>query len=380
MGLADMGNPSSYLNSYQTTYHYTSTRDLANTDYNNTHFLPYQPIGARMYTSKAHRRGNLVKKVCDGSSNAYVATEYDYNIYEKDDNPILTTDAFTVCNFTDVPDYTMYGGNDYSIGTYTLIPYNKTPKYVSHIQQDGANITQTYEYFYDEYTDALDWNLPKSMSVSDSEYSDSKTYYTYQQGPQYYLPQPETEVTVRNEAVVAATRTEYDSNTRLPLRKYRLSRKATAKQLVSGNQATTAVQKQAINDLTYEYRYNSAGNLIQISYRGRPLASYLWGYNGLYPVIEVTGVAFEALGVGADNYVSSASITSLTKQLRTKFPKSNVTAIRYHWLFGIAELDGPRGDTSSYSYDSRGRLIEVRDFNKYLINKYYYQYDNPGWK
>lgn len=388
MGREDRMEPDSYLNYCFETNCYSSSRDERYADYNKTDFLSFQPIGSRMYTSKAHWRGNLLKKIQNRFSMPGTVSEYSYNIYEKEDTPILTTEAFPVCDFKMAVGENSYGGYDYGIGTYKLMPYNKTLSSETVTQSDGLDTYRTFQYFYDGYTDALDWNLTKSITICDSEYGTTKIHYTYADGDGYALPNPETEITVRDNRVVSATRTEYDAANRLPLRKYTLSTAVTPSVIVTDGKMTTSAQINAINQLLFEYKYNSRGNLIQISYKGVPLASYIWGYNGMYPVIEATDTDYETLlsaatqagisqgQIEGQSMITDAAIRTLAQQLRLNLPKSNITAISYHWLFGVAKITSPRGDTASFTYDPRGRLIEIRDFNNYLISKYEYHYEN----
>ncbi len=388
MGREDRMEPDSYLNYYSNLSFYSSSRDRYSTDYNFSDFKEYQPIGSRMYTSRAHLRGNLQTKIINRYTTPLITTNYSYNIYENTDTPVLTTEAFTVCDFKSVSGENTYGTYDYGIGKYTLIPYNKTLGYEGVTQADGLDSYKKYDYFYDDFTDALDWNLLKTLTVSDSEYGTSATHYTYVHGVQNYLPYPETEVVLRDGGVVSASRTEYDAITRLPIRRYELSTQISASSLLSANQATTEVQKQSINKLTYEYRYNNHGNLIQISYRGVPLASYIWGYNGQYPIIEASNVDYETLTGAAlqsgvtqtqldgRSITTDTAVSALATQIQNKLPASNITAISYYWLMGVAKITTPRKDSTSFSYDPRGRLIEIRDFNNYLINKYEYHYES----
>ena len=391
MGREDRLYPDSYLHYFSEANIYSSSRNLSSCDFNNSEFLSFQPIGARMYTSRAHRRGNLEKNIRYNQSMPAHITEYSYNIYEDDSPEVLTSDAFPVCDFTMVPGDNTYGTYDYSIGKYSLIPYNKTLSYEEISQDDGFESFKKYDYFYTGFTDRLDYNLVKSVTGPDSEYNETKTYYTYAKGTGHYLPYPETEVTVVGSEVVSAVRTEYDRSTRLPVRKFTLSEKTDANTIISGNQQTTSNQVNLINTLTYEYRYNSRGNLIQISYKGTPLASYIWGYNGLYPILEATDTDYETLvnaalasGLTSDEINGSTTsaeskITSLSDALRQNLPESDISAISYHWLLGVAKIISPQGISSGFSYDSRGRLVEVRDFNNYLINKYEYHYENSTY-
>ena len=78
-------------------------------------------------------------------------TEVSYNIYENDDAPLLTTDAFIVADFTRVPGINTYRGYDYGIGKYRILPYNKTIKSQKTTEDDGLEQTEEYTYFYDDY-------------------------------------------------------------------------------------------------------------------------------------------------------------------------------------------------------------------------------------
>lgn len=374
---------------YYEAYSYTSARTLNYCDYNNSQFLTFQPIGSRMYTSRSHYRGNLMRKVQTdnaGTNNGLVTT-YDYNIYESGNIPTLTTNAFTVCDFTRAAgDNHGYGGYDYGIGVYSLIPYNKTISFEKTTESDGLTSYKKYDYFYDSYTDRLDYNLIKSVSSESSEGDTVTTYYTYPRGSGSYLPMAETEVTVCGDAVMSAKRTEYDSLTRLPLKVYELNGAADATSIVPVTQATTLYQKEMISRLTYEYVYNSLGNIVEIKYRGVPLVSYIWGYNGMYPIIEAKNISHETLEAKAlsagltkanldgQKTVSQQEINRIAGRLRTLLPDSDISSIYYHWLLGVVETVDARGISTTFDYDRRGRLTEVRDFNDFLINKYEYHY------
>ena len=141
-----------------------------------------------------------------------------------------------------------------------------------------------------------------------------------------------------------------------------------------------------ISRLTYEYVYNSSGNIVEIKYRGVPLVSYIWGYNGMYPIIEAKNIGHEILEAKAlsagltkanldgQKTVSQQEINRIAGRLRTLLPDSDISSIYYHWLLGVVETVDARGISTTFDYDRRGRLTEVRDFNDFLINKYEYHY------
>lgn len=248
--------------------------------------------------------------------------------------------------------------------------------------------TPTFARFVFAIIDALDYNLIKSKKTETSEYGELSTYYTYLHGDGHYLPYAETEVILCGNTIVSAKRTEYDKNTRQPLRTYEISNTADTTGLVSKNQATTERQIAVINEKAFEYIYNDNGNIIEIRYKDRPLASYLWGYYGLYPIVEAIGIGHERLqseaitaGLTNDEICNStvrtqSDIIELSGKLRSQMPGVSISSLAYHWLLGIIEMSDSRGISTHYSYDRAGRLSEIRDFNKYLIQKFEYHYAN----
>ncbi len=379
----NINNTDSYLYSKRETFAYSSARMHNYVDYNHSNFLSYQPIGSRMYTSLAHRRGNLLKHSVSLEAKS---TDYAYNIYEIEDAPIYTTDAFVVCDFTRAPGVQPYGGYDYGIGTYSLIPYNKTIKSVHSTEQNGIDSFKKFEYFYDSYTNSLDYGLVKSTNETDAGGLDITTYYTYPTAGALRLPYPETEVTACSGTVMKAERTEYDQNTGLPLRKFNLDKTCNLSDLISADGITTSTQRENINNLTFSYRYNDKGNLIEIKYKDVVIASYIWGYNGLYPVIEVAGVDYDTLvgaatqcGLSTDQIngrkvSDDALISSVASKLRSRFADKTVSAVSYDWFYGRLHFTDGRGVDARNTFDGQGRLTSIRDFNNYLISKYDYHY------
>lgn len=385
--------PDEYLNSLEQTYYFTSSRESGNRDYKSTQFMGCQPIGARMYTSKSHRRGLLTRQTGYISENVPV-TEYEYNIYENDNESTLTTDAFVICDFSHIPDANGgYGGCDYGIGKYQIIPYNKTVKREFYHEdfedafKDGYSTTKEYDYFYDSYTDNLDYANVKSMTTTDSEGRRIATHYTYLFSGNQYTPLVETAITECDGSIVSAGRNVYDANTRLLKATYTLGVSGcSASELISSGKATTTVQKNHINKQLYEYTYDSLGHIIQIDYAGTPLVAYIWGYNNTYPIIEGKGITHAQICAAAtasgitSNDITSGSIDSKTKiaemaqSIRSEYPDKEVLTLCYRPLIGIMDAVNAAGVSTIFNYDNTGRLSEIRDFNQFLIEKYNYKY------
>lgn len=383
MGNEDPMEPHSYLNTMAETFTYSSARSMANCDYNYSKFLAFQPIGSQMYTSRAHRRGILEKHNVISASLPVRSTEYSYNIYESNDCLQLTTDAFVICDFLRVPSIQAY---DYGIGTYSLIPYNKTINCIRTIDENGIDSYKTFEYFYDSYTDKMDYGLIKSTKETDKSGLETQIYYTYAGSSKCKLPYPETEITTYNGRIISAERTEYDPTTWLPIRKYQLSSYSDIANLITDDGITTKALKDIINTPTFSYKYNSYGNLVEISYKDVVLVSYLWGYNGLYPIIEGIGIDYESL-VGAASKTGltidqincreisdDAKISSVAKSLRNEFKDKTISAISFDWFYGVLRFTDGRGIDTNYTYDGQGRLTSIKDFNDYIISKFRYHY------
>ena len=141
--------------------------------------------------------------------------------------------------------------------------------------------------------------------------------------------------------------------------------------------------KNAINIPSYSYRYNDDGNIIEISYNGIVLASYIWGYQGSHPIAEIKNVSYNDVcnalpsSLHPDVLSNSNNITEANlNSIRSYFPGKDIITMNYHWLIGVATTIDSRGIPTRYNYDSFGRLDGVKDYNNYFIKKYSYNFIN----
>lgn len=376
--LPDRDDISSELSSRVIRYNYSSIATPEYRDYNISQFLNCQPTGQQIWTSRAHHRGNLTGKyysIAGGGVN-YESTEYEYNIYEPEEYSMFTTDLFRTAD--------IQGQYDYCIGKYYLIPYNKTIK-EEKINKYDYTQTIKYSYFYDSYTSNIDYGLVKSQQTTESNGSIKKVYYTYLNVNGQHLNIPETEVTVVNNLIIDAKRMEYYSGSYRLKAVYGLSKLREEALLYSlGGKSASQTLISLISRPEYSYRYNDCDNLIEIRYNGEVLASYLWGYKGSHPIVEVKNLAYDELLSVMDSLGKSPSdllentdsenLKTFYSQLRAALPLHNVVTMAYHWLIGVAEATDARGVTTYYTYDDWGRLTDVKDHNRYYIRKYDYHY------
>lgn len=289
-----------------------------------------------------------------------------------------------------VSDYTpAFGQNqlDYSIGKYHLIPYNKTIKTELYTESSGYNQTINYTYFYDEYTSNPDYRFIRSKQITESYGSDKTIYYTYVKSGNTYLDIIESEVTVSNGIIIDAKRMEYYPGTFLLKSVYGLSELGkTITQYPLGEKSASQSLISLINEPEYSYRYDSSGNLVEIKFKNEVLASYLWGYRGAHPIVEVKNFPYDSLvstlaslGKIPENFLSATGTTTsdlntFYSQLRTTLPNYEITTMLYHWLIGVSEATDSKGITTHFTYDDWGRLKDIKDYNQYFIRKYDYHF------
>lgn len=387
------------------TYIYSTQKTPEYNDINNTDFLSSQPTSQQTWTSKAHLRGNLLEKRYNQSGGsgteapAYLVYKYDYNIYEDPEEHTFTTNMFRVADFT----YSGMAGRgiDYSIGKYQLIPYNKTLKSETIIEGDYIggfndynpgnfyNTKTEYTYFNDKYTSAKDYKLIRSKKFTDSDGTVTETFYVYKKLDTEYLPLVEFEVSVVDGKVVDGRRMAYYPDSHLLKTVYAATPSTKGRTVTSsmnlGNK--TGSHRLLLTLFTkpeYEYEYDANGNIVQIKHNGDVVASYLWGYKGSYPIIEVKNLEYDklaeklsSLGYSPENLwwiTDSGRIKELTTALRKKLNGYEVTTMAYHWLIGVVSATDSRGITTNFTYDDFGRLSDVKDFNGYFIRKYDYHY------
>lgn len=384
LGRTEWFNSDVYLGSSQRCCAFTTAADPGCQDFNYTPYLTCQPVGARMNTSMAFRRGLPVRE-WSPCQLGFSETNRDYNIYIGEDNPTFTTEPFVISDYSTAP-YNRSGACIfYGIGRYTLFPHNITVKSEDILTDNGTALRKTYGYFYSDYTDKPDFANRRYQRQTLSDGDSVTTYYTYRNTSHgFFSPDVETAITVRKGKIVAGVRNQYKAGTSLIETTFTLSRTGTdADACIHSGQATTQMLASLISTPLYSYQYDTAGRLVQINYRGKVLASYLWGYRGAYPVIEARGVDYQTMTgllgeariralADTPSALTPTVLASIRNRIAAASPGKEISAYTYHWLFGMLTKTDSRNRTSAFNYDERGRLATISDFNTYLIKHYEY--------
>ena len=352
-------------------------------------FSGCSPAGSKIYTSNAYKRGNLLsKKITNTLDSEY----YKKLIYT---DTLMEGQSRSFCgDFVTIGDFTglvrkewqeVAPWKDYTVSVYTLTPYrrrNKKTETEENSVYDGMSFRQSgYTYFYNTYENGLHTDFPRSSYTYDSMGLKKETFYTYYQGKYYY---PETEVTVVDGIIVSSRYNVYE-NGRL-VRTYRGPVGIPVKEEygLGSSTYTNTMLSAAINIPEFAYKYNSDGNIVEISYNGVVLASYLWGYKGKYPIVEARNMDYVTLqskaiaaGMDADTLSScydNDKISGFFTSLRSICQGYDITTMAYHWLIGVSASTDSSGIVTYFTYDDFGRLESVKDYNQHFIRKYKYNY------
>ncbi len=132
------------------------------------------------------------------------------------------------------------------------------------------------------------------------------------------------------------------------------------------------------------------GNPSSVKAKGKPVASIVWSYNGLYPVAVVEGGSYSSVlsALGGQNVVNGltqSSSLSPSQQakldgLRTTSQTSaaHVTTLTHAPGRGVLSVTAPSGIRTSYTYDHGGRLASVTDGLGETTDEYTYNLLDDG--
>jgi YD repeat-containing protein len=126
------------------------------------------------------------------------------------------------------------------------------------------------------------------------------------------------------------------------------------------------------------FLYDTDNNLVEVQSISNNViqnkTAYLWGYKGLFPVIEVQNASYASLGSGV--LLNSSDVNTKASSLRSTLAKALVKSYTYDYLFGMLSTTTPNGLTNTFNYDTQGRLSTIRDPNNNLVKSYSYNYRN----
>ena len=139
-------------------------------------------------------------------------------------------------------------------------------------------------------------------------------------------------------------------------------------------------------------KYDTYGNVIEVHLSGNIKESYFYAYNNSLPIVKGINIDSETLNSAIQQALTSCgysdidnllkNVSSLpssvwatfNKNIRNNSSASLITTYTYDPVFGMTSMTDPRGLTSSYVYDTFGRLQLVKDDTGFIRQAYEYYY------
>jgi len=133
--------------------------------------------------------------------------------------------------------------------------------------------------------------------------------------------------------------------------------------------------------ITYDF-YDSKGNVSQFTPENGVPTTILWGYNRTLPIAKIENATLAqvatALGTTTAILQTTYGETNLAaiNGLRTLMANTMITTYEHIPLIGVSSITDPKGDKSTFTYDTSNRLKNVKDKNGNIISDYIYHYKN----
>jgi hypothetical protein len=265
----------------------------------------------------------------------------------------------------------IYGYKVYHItgGTVDLLSTTTTDYF-----EGGSELKTTTNYSYD-YNEHYN---PATVSMKGSDGKNTTTKYFYPQDSEM-VGKPNVAALISKNMVATPLVTEtFEGTQKLSTLEttYKYWGDILGPEFVKVSKGDAAAE----NRIRYVKIDSSNGNILQVRSENSIDITYLWGYNGTYPIAKIENAEFNS--VINDLGTTEAAIKSMTvapAAIRTSLPNAMVTTYTYKPLIGVSTITDARGYTTYYEYDSFGRLRFAREKDlegNYRIlseNEYHYK-------
>ena len=134
-------------------------------------------------------------------------------------------------------------------------------------------------------------------------------------------------------------------------------------------------------------KYDEYSNPLEVQQDSGVITSYIYGYNKTQPVAKLENIAYNSIPVTlitaiqtvTDSATSTeaeviAALNVLRSSTDANMVKAMITTYTYIPLVGVSTITDPKRDTQTFSYDSFGRLQNVKDRNGNILSENEYHY------
>lgn len=138
--------------------------------------------------------------------------------------------------------------------------------------------------------------------------------------------------------------------------------------------------------LVSEMQYDpTTANIINVNSIDDIDQTYIWGYDGMYPVAKIVGASYAevsaVLGSNLSTINASTDPSVILTQIETlrnhpNMGNAQVTTYTYQPNVGIQVMIDPNGRKTEYVYDNFNRLRHVKDHDGNIVKMHEYNYKN----
>lgn len=334
-----------------------------------------EPFPQDPHNSRAFERGKLMKEVhYNAAGRPVYEKETIWGRYgsQGEDNPrsllfgTIPAPSTTSLSYKSQACYLNY--------VYKFLPSKQVE---TVFDTNGANpVTKTTTYTY---------NAQMLLSAEETTTSKGIRKVTYKYPSDFATTAPYNTMVAKHILSPIVEKSQYQDNTFL--QKELTQYKKWTSTLFAPQLSQTQTNMQTAPDTHIQYlNYDTYGNPVAVSINGLENVVYLWSYGGQYLVAEIRNATLNevevvlrsALGATSANALSTLVIPNeimlKNGSLQRALPKSQVTTYTYKPLIGVASSTDPAGLTTTYEYDTFGRLAKIKDSEGHVIESYEYNY------
>lgn len=136
----------------------------------------------------------------------------------------------------------------------------------------------------------------------------------------------------------------------------------------------------------YYHNYDSNGNILSCSKKGRTTSCFIWSYNGCFPVAEINNADYSTIVniLGGSNAISAfrnrnptdTEVNSFLAPLRQNIllKEASISTYTFSPFIGMTSETDAKGKTTYYKYDDFLRLWQIQNQDGKVVKMYDYHY------